>query len=112
MGDLQDLFNHEPRVFAMIDSALTLRVTRSSEEYVACPNKECRGVSFYRPEMLCCQDDFECSDCGFHWRMPGQEKSVGAAGALYVFLSSHLGPLFSKVYNSNTYSDLYKVFFA
>ena len=52
-----------PEMFLEIDEALTLKVLRSSDEYVSCPNKACKNFGFMRPEMLCCPDDFTCGGC-------------------------------------------------
>ena len=71
MRELQKVFERDVSSFTQIDQALTLKVMRASEEYVSCPNKACKGFGFYRPEMLCCPDNFECTDCETQWRMPG-----------------------------------------
>ena len=105
LTDLQNVFVNSRHNFVAVDDAVTMKLIRASEEYVSCPNKGCKGIGFMRPEMLCCKDDIECRECGLKWRLPGQ-RSRGD------YLFRYVSSLFSKIYDTNTYSDLYKVLFA
>jgi hypothetical protein len=99
INDLRRILS--PASFTEIDAALTLKIVRSSEDYMCCPNKECKGYGFFGQE--CCTESYECAHCSTKWRMPGQR-----GGGFFEWISG----LSEKVYNSNTYSDLYKVLFA
>lgn len=92
--------------FAEIDSAMTVKMVRASEDYACCPNSRCK--SFGVVETRCCAKDFECTDCGTKWRMPGQDALMSTTNVLWRWVIS----LVEKLYNSNTYSDIYKVMFA
>ena len=62
--------------------------------------------------MLCCAENYECGECGMSWRLPGQKRQVTETNAVVKFISSISNMILDKLYNNNTYSDLYKVLFA
>ena len=75
--------------------------------YVACVNQKCKSVYFSDnlEDIKECTDDLECIDCGAKWRMCGQRTKTNA-------LTYFANLIMEKIYNNNTYSDLYKVLFA
>ena len=101
-----------PAVYAEIDRVLTIKYLRSTEEYVSCPNKRCSNIGFIKNDMLCCPDNFECGECGMSWRLPGQKRQTSTSNPVFKFISSIFHMVMDKLYNNNTYSDLYKVLFA
>lgn len=88
-----------------------MKLVRGSEEFVSCPNKKCINIAFVRPETYCCSEDVECEACGMHWRLPGQTKRHSGSYIVKALKASYEW-IMDKLYNNNTYSDLYKVLFA
>ena len=72
-----------------------------ADDCMGCPT--CKEYGFFAPQLLCCTESFQCAHCLTKWRMPGQ-KGTG--------LGAWIQGMTEKIYNSNTYSDLYKVLFA
>ena len=103
MDQLQSML--QPSHFSEIDSALTLKVLRSGIEeqhqYIACPNSKCNNVGFLT--HVCCKEQVECNDCGITWRLKSQPSSTPSF-MNWISLEA--------LYNSNTYSDLYKVMYS
>ena len=84
-----------------------MKIIRANESYVACPNQKCKSVYFTDSldDVRACTDDIECIDCQAKWRICGQRTKTNMLTTL-----SNL--IMEKIYNNNTYSDLYKVLFA
>ena len=105
--DLQRVLKGNPEVFEAIDRSLTMKIIRANDQYVACVNQKCKSVYYSEnlEDVKACTDDLECIDCGAKWRLCGQRSKTGV-------LSYLAQKLMEKIYNNNTYSDLYKVLFA
>ena len=112
MEDLQRMLKGNPKLYADIDRVLTIKMLRSSEEYISCPNKECNSFGFIQNDMLCCAENYQCTECNISWRLPGQMKLRTENNPLMNLFNSLIHSMLDKLYNYNTYSDLYKVLFA
>eukprot|EP00347_Sterkiella_histriomuscorum_P000599 403375228 len=99
MEDLQDIL--DPSRFADLDEALTQKMVRAGDQYLNCPNSSCGNYGFL--EDICCPSNIECTECQTSWRLKCQPQN-----------KFNLSQLFSweSIYDSNTYSNLYKVIFA
>jgi hypothetical protein len=62
--------------------------------------------------MLCCAENYQCTECNISWRLPGQMKLRTENNPLMNLFNSLIHSMLDKLYNNNTYSDLYKVLFA
>ena len=47
--------------FAEIDQVLTLKLLRTSENFISCPNTNCGNYGFL--EDICCPNNIECTNC-------------------------------------------------
>ena len=74
---------------------------RANEGYLNCPNSDCGNYGFI--EDLCCPNQIECTECEAKWKLKCQ-PSLGFNLRKYLSLEA--------IYDTNTYSNLYKVLFA
>ncbi|CDW86540.1 ibr domain containing protein [Stylonychia lemnae] len=99
MSQIANILDQER--FYEVDRVLTQKLLRANDSFINCPNSACGNYGFL--EDVCCPNNIECTNCNAHFKLSCQPHSSFR-------LSNYLS--IEALYNSNTYSDLYKVLFA